>query len=862
MALQTGQLGMPGQGAAQVVQHRFIEEENRPNAMHEAFLTGLLQLGEKVGQGMQQQAAEKAFIDGQKAAHNNDANAIADANPLLRPFMQGGYNDTQYRIAQANMQTTVTEAVANGRYDNSPEDFQKFLAAERAKVYQHINGLSPKLREQAVVSQMQMEGQLSINQAKERAKVALQRRGQAQTTATLAALADAATPAQLSVGEGDNTAAVGRIFNILQMPEDNPILANSVRQQVLTDIYARDYTEVGDAVLNMLDVDPKLALSSEARAAVASAQAASRKRTAIFRQSRAMEMYHAALDSVKRGDPFDHGTVAQVVKTFADADLTMTFNQVMPLYEHRAATGSTELMAQLAAAYETMNSNIIAATGETRTKAMNAWAVLKRQSLWDDPRGYVNAVATTAFGQGDIPTPFLAEVNSALQTLANTDIGSLDVMAPTSQFLGALIDYTRAAQGTNPGAVNKLLGAVDPSVQRILQEGIASVGTDLTGTLANMKAAQSVESKTAGGNAYGVPSIHANTVDKFLADQRGWNKYLNVFSPGITDPRPREDDTSVGVYSATFRKDLAVFSASTEAVGMSETGILNHVAGIVDGKTMTLRRGSEVYPVTAVVLEAGKFQDTRFYKAIQGATDDKGQPLLHSPTKEQVTAALEQLVDRSNGSVQTVLTIGADGNVRVGRLPEDGSVVEAAPITPQRIAETIRGEIDRRNKVITAAEDGTTVTTQDGKVQVQVNGVNTAGLDYVIAHRYKKGVVEQVFKNSDGKTIGIPTETGWVQVPVNKANVAKLTLGLDNTLRASTDYNYSVGIQNDQLSAGLAAARLVAGVPLEYTPEVIALLRTGDRNGALRRLDWPQDVKDAYRKYSQPAFAHPSKLKY
>lgn len=128
-------------------------------------LSGILDFGQKLAGKAVDLKAEEAYMAGQRARMAGESADAVESDVFSKPFVKGGYQDEDYRIAQAELAREMQVLLQGNGKAMSPQDFSKTLQ-EAAKKYQpRYENLSLRGKAQALESQRALEQSLFAKHA-------------------------------------------------------------------------------------------------------------------------------------------------------------------------------------------------------------------------------------------------------------------------------------------------------------------------------------------------------------------------------------------------------------------------------------------------------------------------------------------------------------------------------------------------------------------------------------------------------------------------------------------------------------------------------------------------------------------------
>lgn len=131
----------------------------------EQALEGLLGIGSQVAKQAVDQSAQEAYLEGQRARMAGESAEAVESDIFSKPFVNGGYNTEDYRIAQAEMARDMKLFIASEGRTMTAQDFSK-VVRERAGQYTSKFGALPQQGQlQALTAQQKLEESLFAEQA-------------------------------------------------------------------------------------------------------------------------------------------------------------------------------------------------------------------------------------------------------------------------------------------------------------------------------------------------------------------------------------------------------------------------------------------------------------------------------------------------------------------------------------------------------------------------------------------------------------------------------------------------------------------------------------------------------------------------
>lgn len=143
---------------------RVQAEDTTPSAASQA-LGGLLDAFGTVARVGAEQDAQMAYMEGQRARMAGEAQESVESNVFSRTFVNGGYQDQDYRINQAEMAQRMDTFIKTQGQSMAPADFAKVVRTEAAKFTEKFGTLSQRGQLSALANQQKLEEGLFSKQA-------------------------------------------------------------------------------------------------------------------------------------------------------------------------------------------------------------------------------------------------------------------------------------------------------------------------------------------------------------------------------------------------------------------------------------------------------------------------------------------------------------------------------------------------------------------------------------------------------------------------------------------------------------------------------------------------------------------------
>lgn len=723
-----------------------------------------------------QRSTEEAYLDGAAKVGQIQSEAELQGDPLTRDWAVAGYRDTMGRLKLADSESKVAADMSSMR-EKSPEEFQKYLATQRAELTPALNGMSFQQR-QATLGQVLLNEQASIKKhTAEHSKFIVEQEVKSIQTGMSVQVQN------LNAAKGDGSAyaaATDATFgSLVGSIWQNPKLSEEMRLQLTGEAakYALSSdnlalyekmrnTEITFAdgstgtLMNRLPWDEQVKIANDNRESL--------KRTEVFRSADfedEMAKRRASWDDPNT--PLeDHRSIAAFLQYgreegFVDVGKT---ESIMKEYYTKAAQKATS--ADLASAFAAGDQGKIFAKGKTVDEAMNAW---------------VSQAVKGGKPMGTVVQQLMAIGNNTGQGAAFQKVGEL--MKPAIAQLGqnnkidpnnaamvkrVLAGLDAAERTGHEGAYSNFMSSFDQGSQdklMYIREGLRS-GMDVNAALAQAQSnmindqkippdqRKAIQSSMAKENAAMVNELEAKTVFG-----RAWQAAKGLISGDAAATQ------AIGTKRAFFENDDRVNAAlaQTKLAFAEELSIISRNSPTLSADSRRSRALSAVVNRTVqtssgpmIVPRGTNVQ--KFFNAPAQASADR------------IGLAMDEFIKPSRKENRLAYSVTPQGQVMYKEFNQNGQLARSGVINPKSIGPLVQHQWDREAQRYRATS-GDGVSRRSGNIQLQYNGENTAMVDPSVMLQFRdnlykhEGVSDRPYRDLSGKVVdGKPVMTAGVGV--------------------------------------------------------------------------------------------------
>lgn len=774
----------------------------------EQALAGLLNLGNQLAGRAIDQSTQEAYLEGQRARMAGQSAASVEADVFSRPFVNGGYNTEDYRIAQANMARDVQTFIqAQGR-SMTPEDFAKVVQEHATKITPGFDALPVQGKLQALTAQQKLEESLFAAQAGAYQKFSIEqgaKRFMAQGNQITTDLVKGG-PAYQS-----NMERAALFYTDLLTTDKLPqATRTTMAKEYLLSLANADQRGVIESLRDggMLD-----SLSFKERLELDSALRSSATRTEA-KDSLGVVMDNAAIEGKVAAGTISYEDLKQHITTETQAG-RMSYDQGKTLaMQYTKGLANKDDLLTIVRAVGNGDLSALAAVGENAETALTkidqqhalAGRTVSERMVYGIQQGTK---------LGTIPKVYGETIGQAVRNV-QLAVGNDPLNAQLVETLNGSISALTVAEQSNPGARGVLLQAMPDDTRLAMsyamqqQEFGVSPVDALKEYAANREAFEGLNDMQKALKGKEMRGLIDSAVNS--ASSSGFWGRIGNFVSGNSNL-----DTNSGIkqqWSAAIQEEANYLANNKDMFGMTPESYMEAAATNV--KNRTIEVGERGFVGTGVkrrplILPRGVNPQDVF----AGVTD-----------KQALGRKLSELAPPpADGTFGSDFTTGYSFNSTMGRLErvtfdERGARVNVEQVDAGAVGRAVRAEQEAIVEGARAAYFGAP-TEVDG-IPFQLDGANTQGLPNRGVYRLRKelagmeGLKLTVYKDRNGLAAGMGhnvTGTGLKEGDDISLVQAEQWFreDTDNALASATRFAKSAGVSNSRSVAGLAGAAFQLG---------------------------------------------------
>jgi len=808
-------------------------------------------------------AREEAYLNAASAAGAGLAEDQVKSNIFTKDWATAGYHDTRARLAQADAEAQTAADMQTLR-EQSPSQFQDYLAQRRQKLLPMLEGMSLDARKSFLAQQLTSDRAAIAKHAGEHQKFVIDQLGTAVQT-DMSVRLDAMTKAKtdpsayLTAADDAYAGLYGNIWNNPALPKDVKLkLTEQAAQLALANNHQVLYEHMRDSQLpgtkgSMLD---QLPFDSQYKLAKGYEQ--SLTDTANMRLSNFAQQWGLMQSSFDNplAPPMSHEDFAAMRDQAIQNGMLKT-PEAIAAAEKAWADGNEKKMAsgKLAGAYASGDVGTIFAMGKSESDGYSALIQTNARNGVSiaDTSGQLlqiglNTGQQSAFkGVGELTRSAVAMIGAG-QTIDPNQLQMLNTVLTT-------LDQAQAKGNTNAmSSYLSAFGDADRAKIMMYREELQRTGNP---TIAAANAADTLaKTSQLSDTEKNVLAANHATADRAIVDSiepRGlWGTLVNKLVPDFARSNNAVNTDKITTGQSWFENPDRV----QQAIAQSKVAVmeeLNYISrsnpyasddtrkrlalAAVADRTLQLNDGPLVLPHlpsgTTVQSYFGVNQNIR-PDVIASAIND-----LHTPGKDN----------------RVVYKIDGQSRLQWQELGKDGAFIRGGAVDPKSVAGAVQDKQDAISERF-AQTDGPGITVKGSTgVPVTFNGNNTAGLpnDRVLDIRKDlvkfEDVRDKAYDDASGKvvngkkvqTVGVGVsstndffpQTNERGVVDQKAINESFTKASNAAIVHATKAASSAG-RNDFNTVRLFTQLAYQGGSVPG--ELISKVKAGDREGAMQAL--------------------------
>jgi GH24 family phage-related lysozyme (muramidase) len=804
-------------------------------------LDGLLSVGQQVlGKGIQQEA-QNSYLEGRRARMAGQAQEEVQGNIFSRPFVNGGYQDEDYRIEQANMAREMQELIATSGQSMDPTEFGKLVQQRASKYTDKFSSMSEHGQLEAMTSQEAMERSLFTKQAGAYQKWSIDEGAKRFLSQGNQIITDLAASSGDHVLYAQNTERAALLYRDLAT---NPKLPAEMREKIssqyLGALIGADQRGVVETLrdggfLNNMAFDDRKTLD------------------AAMRESRTRTSATDNLSLVEQNSQFEYNVgTGNVTAEELDAHITnetlggrMTTKQAMALRtSYLKGMANQDDQQALLAAVGNRDLSGLAKLGYTGAEGIEAMDKQLAKNGVPLPKR-IETGMSVGLDLGQLPKSFGDTIGQAVRAVAANPDGQ-----PLS---GDLVETLNAVTGTltineqkNPGARAVLLGAMPEDTK-------ATMAYVLRQQDNGVPAAQAIKEFAINKDAFAkldaleqgmrTQKFRKSLYDKVesLSTSNIANKAGNLFRG--------ESNLSANPYhqvalAGALTDELANITSNRDNMGLNEDAALDLAVANVQARTITVGEKG--------VLFTG--EDRRGLILPRGVQVEQ---VFGSSNKAMIGKLLsEEYPKAADGFESTFSFNRATGKLENLQIDTTGRVLQRTPVDPQAIGKKINDEQARILDQARQAHFGADIDM--GGQPFKVDGGNSYGIPVRQAYEFRKeltgmeGLRLEVYKDRNGLAVGVGRNvTGQMKEgdKITREQAEKwFREDSDKAMQQGTQIGRQLGVRDPGALAGLSGAVFQLGADgLAKHTKTADAIRTQDWNAfvsEVRSSDWAKQTPE------------------
>lgn len=806
---------------------RRAAKETRPSE-GAAALHGLMGALGTVAKKGYEQDSQMAYLDGARARMAGEAQSSVDSNIFTRSFVNGGYQDQDYRIEQAEMAREMDVFIANKGKSMSPLEFQQVVQERANKYTGKFQALSSRGQVSALSGQTKMEEGMFAKQGQAYAKWSIEQGTKAYLTQGNQIITDlqkagaADTPAQ------SERAAL--FFNDLLTTDKLP---EASREATAVEyVHALINNDQRDVVERLREAGALNRLSFKERAKVDSALRDSKVRTEAADSLAFVEQDGKFEADVAAGLASADSLTEYITERTASGH--MSYDQAKTLRARfTKGLGNKDAMSDLMKAVGNRDLNAMAALGYTGQEGIDQMdKQLAAQGVPLDKRLAVGM--THGLDIGVLPKSFGETIGQSVRAIA-ASTEKAPVSTALVDSLNSVVSTLTLAEQKNPGARGVLLAAMPKDTQ------------------AQMTYLLSQQDK-------GVSPVQAlkeyNTAKEDFAklDNLQQGMTTNKFK---TEVQERIDsEVSSGFFGRIGNALTGNSNLSTNPLHAAQLGaaLQDEIGSITqDRNNMGLSPDAAldmaVTNVQARTIQVGERGWAGTGEKRRGLIMPRGvelQTVFGTSDKQAIGRVLSQMHPaKADGWESTFQFNRATGRLENVQVSADGVVASRENVNAPEIGQRIRADNERIFAEAEAAHFGAPVDVAG--TSFRMDGGNTYGIPVKAAYNFRRDLAgfesyrDTVYKDRNGLAVGIGhnvTGSGLKEGDkISKVQAEKwFREDTDTAMAVGSQLAGRLGVQDGRAKAALAGAVFQLG-----TQGFEAHTRTAE---AIAKRDWNKFVAE------------------
>lgn len=698
---------------------------------------GLLSFAEKISKQAWVDQTERTYMEAAQARQLGDSIDSIKANPLLKPFVRGGFQDMDFQLGVAERQAEANRRIADDLKKLPPEKMQEFLREQSRSLWEQTGqGLSAKGRSTALQLQMKSEASLMAAHAQAHAEYLNQQNYEkmsAMVTSKLIGL-QALKGGNTQPAVQDLAATLLHVQGELDREQYEPIVTNVLGMMFEDGMFheADQLFRGGGDGYGITE-----GWSFDTRAKVAA------MRHKAWQKERTKESIETAAEIAQLETAHDQGHVltadeAAYISDSARAELGNKGLARLMVPKGSTSTSMDKFNASVEL-YRLRDPRAYNVAGEVNVQegSDNSY-IAYRGAAPDSPLGFLNASLRDDAAHGLVARPMIDDLNRVLTRV--TDSADLEVTDYDQEFLNTLAQHFRDSvhTGENSSRLAQIENGLDERFKGLMVAfALDTEGRQLQDVILewrqNIEAAQVASASNGPINTRAAERINAALEEALEDNTRGGIMAVIARATGMAEERIREGSPDRELLEAAMREELDDVLVSNRATmhlytNGREKFLIDQVADRVKERTLVLKRDRGWFRNrNALVLLPKAERGKKSFMDIVNTTSD-GKMVQHGA--DAIQRAFQKELPEEPGAELAIFPYA--GQLHFQYYTEDGQVLNTGIISPHRIAEHLQVEKEQAFKLEEEAQFGTPVKVHDPAsgldVSLNLTGRNSAGI--------------------------------------------------------------------------------------------------------------------------------------
>jgi GH24 family phage-related lysozyme (muramidase) len=714
-------------------------------------LDGLLSIAQgAVNKGVEQEAQEK-YLEGRRARMAGLSQEAVDSDIASKWFVNGGYQDEDYRIEQANMARDMQELIKTKGQSMSPDEFGKIVQQRASEFTGKFSKLTSQGQLQAMTSQESMERSLFSAQAGAYTKWSINEGAKRYLVQGNQIITDLTSSKDDPVTYEANTQRAALLYQDLfttdKLPQD---MREKVAGQYLSALVSSDQRQVvtqlrDSGMLNNMSFEDRKALDTQLRE--------SETRTKALDSLGVIQDNSALEARVGRGEAGPDELTSYIVRETEAG--RMSYNQAKTL-RMTYLKGMANQDDQLALMQAVGNRDLtrMAALGFTGAEAIDAVDKQLAKNGVSIPDRLAAGIST-GLSIGQLPKSFGDTIGQSVRSIASAKDGEA-IPSALVESMNSVVTTLTVAEQKNPGARAVLLAAMPDDTKATMSYVLAQQEHGVA-------PAQAIKEYAVNRDAFAKldaldQGLKTQTFRKTLMDRVDAEVYSGVtgrLGNFLTGNSNRSSNPyQSAVMGAALTDELSNITSDRNNMGLNADSALDLAVANVQARTIT-------------VGEPGAFGTGEVRRNLILPRGVDVEQVFGSKDKQMIGKFLSQDYPPAADGVESNFSFNkATGQLENIQINDKGQVLQRAVIDPTAIGKRVRDEQTRVLDEAQAAHFGAAVPMKEqgtsfGDVSFKIDGGNSYGIPVRAAYNFRKeltgfeGLNLTVYKDRNGLAVGV-----------------------------------------------------------------------------------------------------------